>query len=158
MIILGVDPGVNGATALWDGTTLITRAMPKTKSKGRGWELNVAELVDDFDLLFCGADHAFIELVNARPQEGGASSFKFGYAAGVVRGLVVSQKVPVTMVTPQTWKSKLRLTKDKDYSRTRALELFPSNANDFKLKKDNDKAEASLLAFYGRQEMLKESS
>ena len=43
------------------------------------------------------------------------------------------------------------VTKDKDSSRARALELWPERAELFKRKKDADRAEAALLAEWGRR-------
>lgn len=155
MLILGVDPGIKGAIALYDGgSSVVVRDMPITKAKGRGNEINVGALADDMDLLFSVADHAFIENVQARPHDGRGSLFKFGYSAGLIRGLVVGSRIPVTMVTPAKWKLDMGLTSDKDYSRTRASELFPESASEFRLKKDNNKAEAALIAYYGRKIIL----
>lgn len=151
MKILGVDPGINGAIALYEGgaNEVLVRDIPTLKSKGRGKEVNEAALADDFDLFFSTADHAFIEKVGARPHEGRGSVFKFGYAAGIVRGMVMMCRIPVTPATPTKWKLDMGLTSDKDYSRTRATELFPASAAEFRLKKDNNKAEAALIAYYG---------
>jgi len=149
MKILGVDPGINGAIASYDGSDLVVIDIPKLKSKGRGFEVNWALLADNLRILFGGCDHAVIEAVQARPGEGRGTAFKFGYSAGGVRGLIAGMGYPITMVQPRSWKAKMKLTTDKDYSRTRATELFPASADEFKLKKDNNKAEAALIAYYG---------
>jgi crossover junction endodeoxyribonuclease RuvC len=156
MKILGVDPGINGAIASYDGTDLIVMDFPTLKSKGRGKEINWVILADEFDVMFTDCDHAFIELVGARPLEGRGSIFKFGYATGGVRGLIAAHHIPLTAITPTKWKAAMRLTSDKDYSRTRATELFPNAATEFKLNKDNNKAEAALIAYYGYMEKVKE--
>lgn len=156
MKILGIDPGINGALASYDGSDfVISYDIPKLKSKGRGEEINWAVLAEDFDLMFKDCTHAFIENVQSRPGEGRGSGFKFGYAAGGLRALVACHRIPITMVTPTTWKASLGLTSDKDYSRTKATLLFAFNAADFARKKDNNKAEAALLAYYGHKRMEK---
>lgn len=156
MKIIGVDPGINGAIGAYDGTSLIVMDFPTLKSKGRGKEVNWVILADEFDVLFTDGDHAFIELVGARPLEGRGSVFKFGYATGGVRAMIAAHHIPLTAVTPTKWKAAMKLTSDKDYSRTRATELFPKSAAEFKLKKDNNKAEAALIAYYGYTQLLKE--
>lgn len=157
MLIIGVDPGINGAIAKYDGTDLTVADFPKTKSKGRGFELNMAETYDLIDLLFPKCDHAYIELVGARPQEGRSTVFKFGYATGAAHGLLMGMlRCPVTKVTPTVWKRFVGATADKDYSRTRACELFPCSAAEFSRKKDNNRAEAALIAYYGYMQRIKE--
>ena len=157
MRVLGVDPGINGAIALYcGGAKVLVRDMPKVKSKGRGHELNVAALSDDMELLFSGAEHAFIEKVQAMPGEGRGSGFKFGYSAGVIRGMIAGYQIPVTMASPTKWKLDMGLNSNKDYSRNRASELFPESASEFRLKKDNNKAEAALIAYYGRKILMGE--
>jgi len=156
MKILGVDPGINGAIASFDGKHLVALDIPIVKAKGRGNEVNWAALADDLDVLFGDCDHAFIEKVQARPGEGRGSGFKFGYAAGGIRGLIAGRRYPITMVPPTQWKNEMGLTSSKDYSRTRATELFPDAASEFRLKKDNNKAEAGLIAYYGFMKLTKE--
>lgn len=153
MRIVGVDPGVNGAIAMYDGETLSVDPFPKLKAKARGYEINWPELCDLLDIKYGGVDHAFIEQVGAMPGQGVSSMFKFGYAAGGIRGALQQAGATVHLVTPTKWKAKVGLTRDKDYSRTKAIELFPANHADFKLKKDADKAEAALIAWYGYNEL-----
>jgi hypothetical protein len=43
------------------------------------------------------------------------------------------------------------LTKDKDSSRQKASALYPRFCSHWALKKDVDKAEAALIATYGRR-------
>lgn len=157
MRILGVDPGISGAVASFDGVDVVVVDIPTVKSKGRGNEVNWAALADDLDVMFGDCDHAFVEQVQARPGEGRGTGFKFGYAAGGIRGLVAGRRYPVTMVTPAVWKRSMGLNSDKDYSRTRATELFPAAASEFRRKKDNNRAEAALIAYYGYMRMTREN-
>lgn len=153
MRVIGVDPGVNGAIALLSDDGLVVDSFPKLKAKARGYEINWAELCDMIDFKYGGVDHAFIEQVGAMPGQGVSSMFKFGYAAGGIRGALQQAGAQIHLVTPTKWKAKVGLTRDKDYSRTKAIELFPANHADFKLKKDADKAEAALIAWYGYNEL-----
>ncbi len=150
MKILASDPGsANAALATYDGTELFAADVPALKSKGRGHELDLVALADMVEVTFGGFDHAFIEQVQSMPGEGRGTGFKFGYGCGAIRGIVVAQRRPVTMVTPAVWKPPMGLNSDKEHSRKRVIELFPMQHELFKLKKDNNKAEAALLAVYG---------
>lgn len=53
----------------------------------------------------------------------------------------------VDQVRPTVWKRALGLGKDKEASRLKAMQLFPSA--DLRRKKDQGRAEALLLAVYG---------
>jgi crossover junction endodeoxyribonuclease RuvC len=157
MNVLGIDPGLTGALASWDGEWLNLLAMPIMKASGRGNEVNWAELVNRFNVfLLDGVDHAYIERVGARPGQGVSSMFKFGYVSGGLRGLVASHRIPVTFVTPGKWKKALGLNSSKDAARARASELFPKQSQHFARKKDDGVAEAALIAYYGYQQMTGE--
>ena len=150
MLVLGIDPGINGAIASYDGSDFISVFdIPKMKSKGAGEEINWVLLAAEFKNKYAACTHAYIENVQSRPGEGRSSGFKFGYAAGGLRAMTAFCGIPITMVTPSSWKLAMGLNSDKDYSRTKATELFPFNAHEFARKKDNNKAEAALLAYYG---------
>jgi len=154
MRVIGIDPGLSGAIACYDGSDLIVLDVPSLKSSGRGKELAGAELVDQFNVLIGHANHAYIERVGARPSEGGSSSFKFGYVCGELRMLMVASGIPVTMVNPQVWKNGVGIANstDKGASVGRAMALFPNMVSAFKGPRGGYKdgaAEAALIAYYG---------
>ena len=160
MIVLGIDPGIHGAIAMYDGDKLFVTDLPtismeakaaKTKSgkKKIFTRINQPELADLFNYTFCGATHAYYEDVTAMPGNGGVSMFNFGYAAGLPTMCAVMCGIPVTPVSPTKWKAEMGLNNDGERSRTRALQLFPNHVEFFKLKKDHNKAEAALLAYFG---------
>ena len=72
---------------------------------------------------------------------------------GVWLGIVAALSVPVEFVTPQCWKKYYNLGPDKEASRAAALQLFPSQANELKLKKHHGRAEALLLAEFLRRKL-----
>lgn len=158
MKVIGVDPGLTGGVAMYCGGTfkdveLIVAPIPIHRAiSGRGNDVSAAELVDTYDVLFSDADHAFIERVGAMPQEGASSSFKFGYVAGLMYGIIAAHRVPITMVNPQKWKAIMGLGKHKNVAVARACELFPHHVSFFKGPKGGDRdgpAEAALIAKYG---------
>jgi len=163
MIIVGIDPGINGGIAFYDGTKLLgVLPIPSVKAKGRGrvveWEYLATEISDImFEYPYMGTDEpftcdVFIEQVGARPGQGVVSMFKFGYVSGWLRG-TFERYGDVHMVTPQKWKKSFGLTSNKDAARELATKLFPDHADRFKRKKDDGVAEAALIAYYGYQEM-----
>ncbi len=150
MKVIGIDPGLTGAIAIYDGSRVIVEDVPSVKGKVRGNDLNYVGLCDIMDVQFSHADHAYIEQVGAMGNQQGASSvFKFGSVYGAIIAAVAFVHVPYTLVPAMKWKGDLGLSKDKERSRARALQLFPKDASYFSRKKDDDRAEAALLAWYG---------
>ena len=152
MRILGVDPGITGALALYDTDTgaLDVCDMPSVAVRGKNGktkrhlhEKRLCAAVRDF----LPIDEAIIELVHAMPRQGVTSMFRFGEAAGLIRGIVVALGVPVSMVAPATWKRVVGLNSDKNLSRITAKAVFPACEKDFTLVKYADRAEAALLAW-----------
>ena len=148
-LILGIDPGRDGALALVDegGRLLDVHDMPDATGAALGAQVRV--------LLADHAPHtvavAWVEQVASRPGQGVASMFKFGAGWGAILGALGALGVPVELRTPQQWKKAMRVTADKASSRQRATELWPSDAGWFTRVKDDGRAEAALLAEYGRR-------
>ena len=152
MRILGIDPGLSGALALLSGDGIEVFDVPTLKARARGREVNwpeVARWVDAAGHI----DHAVIEEVGSRPGQGVSSMFKFGYVAGGLRGIVSAHFIPVTLVTPQQWKREMAVPKEKDGARARASELLPSHCHLFVRVKDHGRAEAALIALWGRRSL-----
>ncbi len=100
--IIGVDPGLSGAIASYDGYELKLVSMPTVKAKGRGRDVLWDQLATDILGLTDGyVLKCYIEQVSTRPGEGRSSAFKFGYTAGGGRGMMAQAAIPVVMVTPQ---------------------------------------------------------
>jgi crossover junction endodeoxyribonuclease RuvC len=87
------------------------------------------------------------------PKQGVASSFTFGEGFGIWKGIIAAFQLPVELVSPQRWKKTMLADqgKEKDASRFKAMQLFPSVADQLKRVKDDGRAEALLLAEYGRR-------
>ncbi len=148
MKILGVDPGLQGALASWDGKQLVIMDVPIVKARARGNEINLPALADMVRKL-APFDAAYVERNSVRPEEGISSAQKNGLVAGMLLGCVAMCCRQINRPTPNQWKRVMRLTKDKEYSRTRAIEAFPDYYDLFARKKDHGRAEAALLAHYG---------
>ena len=158
MIILGIDPGMSGALASWDGTFLQVLDIPTVKSTGRGREVVWAELNQKWDEYFIWADHGFLERVHSRPGEGVSSAFKFGTVFGGLRAMTVAKRVPLSLVTPQAWKKAMGVAQgSKQAAVVRATELFPEYAKHFVGPKGGKKdgvADAALISLYGHRKLL----
>jgi Holliday junction resolvasome RuvABC endonuclease subunit len=152
MRILGVDPGVSGAIAIFDTTQerLAVFDMPSvsfTKNQRKRRVISEIDLVYVIDLW--APDVAYLEAVHAMPKQGVTSVFTFGMAFGVVRGILAALAVPTHLITPNEWKRALRLGADKQEARLLASRLFPQSAEYFSRVCDADRAEAALLALFG---------
>ncbi|XP_060197218.1 Holliday junction resolvase MOC1, chloroplastic-like isoform X2 [Lycium barbarum] len=76
-----------------------------------------------------------------------------GFGYGLWIGLLVASGFSVIPVPSSAWKSEFQLTRErsnKDYSREAASSLFPSLSTLLKRKKDHGRAEALLIAAYGK--------
>jgi hypothetical protein len=144
MKVLGIDPGMSGALAQWDGEHLAVHDMPVADK-----QLDMAGICDLFDISFSDAEHCYLEKVSAMPGQGVSSTFKFGSSYGAAKMAVLAFRIPLTEVTPVKWKLDMGLSNDKEKSRARALALFPKFSHQFARKKDDGRAEAALLAYYG---------
>jgi crossover junction endodeoxyribonuclease RuvC len=153
--VLGIDPGASGALALWDTdlealtvadmpSVLVRTGKVQRRQISETW---LADLVRDYE-----PDCAWLERVHAMPKQGVTSSFSFGVAYGMVRGVLAALRVPTTPVTPNEWKRALRVSSDKNEARLIASRLFPANARSFVRAKDDGRAEAALLALFGARQ------
>jgi len=96
-------------------------------------------------------DHAFIELATVMPKQGIASSGRYMRAVGTLEGIVSCLNIPTTFVTPQKWKKFWGLKgSDKERSRSLAVRRYPEIASMLARKLDHGRAEAALIAGYGR--------
>lgn len=161
MNVLGIDPGLTGALAMWDGSALLTLEIPTAKATGRGREVLWSDLNRQWEEWFFWADHVFLERVMSRPGEGISSAFKFGLVFGGLRGMIAAKLLPLTLVTPAVWMKEMGVGRgSKEASIIRATELFPANAKEFRGPKGGKKdgvAEAALIARYGFEKLTRVS-
>jgi crossover junction endodeoxyribonuclease RuvC len=153
--LLGVDPGLTGALALYclgEKKLKDVIDMPTLPSKkGEKKELDL----DGLALYLLSYRHkiraALIERVSAAPDQGVVSMFRFGFVSGAVAGAVAAHLLPIHYVYPAVWKSLLGLSYEKTFSRERAMMDFPEWSEHFQRKKDDGRAEASLIAKFGER-------
>jgi hypothetical protein len=140
MRILGVDPGVSGAYALLSHVAEIVDDLPVVNRQvdGAEWRRRLATLKPDV---------AVVELVHSMPKQGVASTFRFGMACGIIRGVLSGAGVPIVDVAPTVWKKHFKLDSDAEKSRALAIRRFPTSPA-LARKKDHNRAEALLIALW----------
>ena len=144
-IVLGIDPGISGAYAFYWPNRDMVAVEDAPIIDGN---IDAANMASAIDIMHPSV--AIIERVSAMPKQGVASMFAFGEAYGAIKGIVAAHFLPVTLVTPVTWKAKLKVSKNKDDARYRASQLMPSFAHFWSRRRDDGLAEAALIAFYGQ--------
>lgn len=160
--VLGIDPGISGALAALDSNgNLVVEDFPvhavKTSLGRARNELDLVQLAQFIQGISAAVDHVFIERVNAMPGQGVTSMFRFGYSAGAVHGVIAALGLPVTFVTPQTWQKAQGVGAGADAARQRASQLFPQYATELARKKDQHRADATLIARYGLAILVRDS-
>lgn len=153
MRILGVDPGCYGALALMvDGKLVDVEDMPIFSiRRGKTDKAEVAGTELAGFMLMAKPDIVVIEQVGGLPGQSAPAAFNFGRAAGAVEYTAKALVYRVEFVAPVTWKKALRVNEGKDGSRAMASRLWPDAADYFKRKKDDGRAEAALIAEWGRR-------
>jgi crossover junction endodeoxyribonuclease RuvC len=158
-IIVGIDPGLDGAVCIYrSDKSILIEDTPTMQVKKAGGKLKSEYLTTAMaDLLVSlppPETHVFIESVHSMPKQGVASTFTFGKGYGIWIGIVAAYGFPVTFVTPQAWKKFLMQgIHDKDAARLRAMQLYPSMMPVLKRKKDIGRADALLIMHYGATQL-----
>ena len=152
-VIIGIDPGITGAFAVLEAETLNlldVQDLP-TLTKNKKQKFNGVGLTNPL-LQWKSGKHSvqmcYLENVHAMPKQGVSSMFSMGRNPGIIEGVITALVLPVTYVSPVVWKRRAKLIrKEKDESRTRAIELYPEAPH--ARKKDYNRAEAILIARFG---------
>lgn len=144
MKIIGVDPGVTGGIALLDTEhrERLRWVIPMPVADSRVIGRDVANLLHRHQPYIVA-----IEDTQPMSKNGSVPSFKLGLNTGIVIGVVQGLGFSMVRLRPAEWKKQMRLTgKDKDASRGLATELWPTMADNWKLKNQDGLAEAALIA------------
>ena len=161
MIIIGIDPGINGAISIIENKKIIevydTPTMIDGKKNKR--QINGAQVTNIFKERLNGEKEVVVvvEHVNAMPGQGVTSMFNFGQTFGAIKGVCAALGLPIFFVRPSKWKKHFELiNSSKDSSRTKAIEMYPSLSNDLAKKKDVNKSDAILIARFYSETRLNE--
>lgn len=138
--LLGIDPGQKGAIALLSmpDRELQTFAMPGTTRELHETLASMPKV-----------SHCTIEKPFYPKHIGTAKVARIAEAYGVIKGALQWLDIPVHEVRPADWKRSLNIPADKNAARQRASEFFPAAADQWPLVKDDGKAEAALIAWFG---------
>jgi len=151
--VIGIDPGLSGAIAVINGTdSLSVFDMPTMTVERNGKakrQVSATELAEIIYIMKNDDCHVFVEKVSAMAGQGVTSVFSFGRSFGMIEGILAALHLPVTYVAPATWVKAVGRGQGKDASRARAMEIFPNNQTDFKRVKDDGRADAALIAYWG---------
>jgi hypothetical protein len=151
-MFLGIDPGLSGAVAVLDDDGALvcvhdTPILTLKVARGIRHEYDVPGLVSLLAPYRGSQAHVILEKSQPMPGQGTRSMFTIGYGYGLWLGILGALRIPYTPVRPAVWKKAFSPGTDKEASRHRAMQLFPSA--DLRRKKDHGRAEALLLAWYG---------
>ncbi len=140
MRIIGIDPGLSGAIAVLDNNKVLKiYDMPvMAEGKKNKRQLNSAQLVNIIkeNIEKHEEINVVVEQVNAMPGQGVTSMFNFGQTFGAIKGVCAALNLPIFFIRPSKWKKYFELiNSSKDSSRTKAIEMYPSIANQLSKKK-----------------------
>ena len=153
MIIIGIDPGINGAISVienkkilevYDTPTMIDGKKNKRQIKSAQVTNIIKDRLNNNKEVVVVVEH-----VNAMPGQGVTSMFNFGQSFGVIKGICAALSLPIYFVRPSKWKKHFNLIKtNKDASRTKVIEVYPEISSKLHRKKDSNRADAILIALY----------
>ncbi len=163
MRIIGIDPGLSGAIAVLDNNKVLKiYDMPvMAEGKKNKRQLNSAQRVNIIKENIENREeiNVVVEQVNAMPGQGVTSMFNFGQTFGAIKGVCAALNLPIFFIRPSKWKKYFELiNSSKDSSRTKAIEMYPSIANQLSKKKDVNKSDAILIARFFSDTRLKDSN
>lgn len=147
-LVLSIDPGMSGGWAILsrDGNLIACGDLPVA---GEGTQRTISAPLLSAVIDAFMPERAIVEQVWPRPDNGATQAFRYGRGVGIIDGVIGAAGLPVTWVPPNKWKRAMKLTSEKEVSRQRAIQRWPSKAGEFfARKKDEGRAEAALLGLY----------
>ena len=155
MLIIAIDPGINGAICFFEnGEVKDVFEMPTmAEGKKNKRQVNGHQMFNELSYRIKKYDthkiNVVVEQVSAMPGQGVTSMFNFGQSFGVIKGICAAMQLPIFFVRPAKWKKHFDLINtQKDASRTKAIEMFPKISTILSKKKDSNKADAILIASF----------
>ncbi|XP_073040559.1 Holliday junction resolvase MOC1, chloroplastic-like [Primulina eburnea] len=157
-LVVGVDPDLSGALAVlkhdnspqvFDSPHL--KVLIGKRVRKRLDAKSIIQLLQTIDAPI--GTTAYIEQSIPFPQDGKQGWWSGGFGYGLWIGILVASGFSVVPVPSFVWKNEFKLSGDrssKDDSRDLASTLFPSISSLLKRKKDHGRAEALLIAAYGK--------
>ena len=161
-IVIGVDPGLDGAIAILDDTDVAVYVMPTLKHPGgRGRTIDTQRIVEIVETAVSTPSewhHVFIEAQRPMPKQGVRSMFTVGKGVGVLEGVCAALRVPFEFVEARQWqKAMFAGTPHGDPKAAailKARQLYPDVsllASDRCSKPHDGLADSLLIATYGKR-------
>lgn len=160
--VIGVDPDASGAVALlkpdhsaqvFDSPHL--KVLVGKRMRKRLDTKSIVQLLHSFDAPT--GTTAYIEQSIPYPKDGKQGWWSGGFGYGLWIGILVASGFSVIPVPSIVWKNVFKLSgssSTKDDSREVASMMFPSLSSQLKRKKDHGRAEALLIAAYGKSQKM----
>ena len=169
-LVIGIDPDASGAIAFLTpaGELLAVEDMPMDTvqvgkhSRSRTAVPRLLALLKD-----AAGAHAFVERPTFRPMKrrdpatgvvtevsmGVAGAGAMGEKYGCVITALAASGAALTEVRPGVWGAAIGLKGGKDDARRMAANLFPAHAERFARVKDDGRADAALIGYYGARQL-----
>jgi hypothetical protein len=159
---IGIDPGISGAVALidskgrahiYDTPTKIRKTYSRKKKQTKDYDLRkcrklLKQLTKRKTKIFIEGVHPFLGSK--------VSNFLLGRSKGLWEGILVGLGLEYELVPMISWTrfyfGKKKRENKKASNIKRAKKLFPRSKKYFRLKKHDGRADALLIAEYGRRQ------
>ena len=155
MLIIGIDPGINGAICFFENEEVKDVIDMPTMAEGKKnkRQVNGRQIFNEISSRIKNQDlqniNVVVEQVSAMPGQGVTSMFNFGQSFGVIKGICSAMQLPLFFVRPAKWKKHFELLySQKDACRTKSIEMFPKISSILSKKKDSNKSDAILSASF----------
>lgn len=144
-LILGIDPGKKGALAVLGRCDagvwrVITHDMPGTTADLQGLLSSLPAVA-----------FAVVEKPFYPPKCGVQSIAAMAEGYGALKASLHAAGIPIREVRPGEWKPALAVPKDKAGARQAAGMMFPDDSDQWRLAKHDGRAEAALIAWFGKR-------
>lgn len=170
MIVISIDIGMTGAAACLKPHSSAVIDLPMAETPTDKW-LDGRELYDTLLAWVPVTERCLLVVENVRPRSignGGQATNSMHSQGALMRGRGAVEAVasilrwPITWVQPQTWKRHYGLKRTdgepdnavKERGRHLALSLFPEHDQNLKFKYHHNRADALLMAHWGRSTQL----
>lgn len=157
MIVIGIDLGVTGALAAVDSTGSATiEDLPIVEAEDGGKRLDARAAILLLRQLIPAGEAGLLVTEDIRVRQMAGRKMSHATETTLVglrfalQAVADIARLPLRTVQPQTWKRRYALKADKGDARTIAAGLYPQQAHQLKRVKDHNRAEALLIAHYGR--------
>jgi len=106
-LFLGIDPGQTGGCALMDRNRKVVMASLWDESLLAQIAAIHSDGITIDGIVYGSITYCVLEQVHAMPGNGVSSMFKFGTNYGMWQGMLRSNGIPFSLITPQRWMKEI---------------------------------------------------